>query len=251
MDLYTVTAGGLGDIFFNYLNPGYATGYIQHIRKHHPVARIRVMVFSPNPQAADLYAPLDVELVWRRSTDRWEDHVAKLAGDSAYLTSAVTPEWEWERPGFFLEKDERERAAGITDAPYACVHPFAGTPDRRWEGHVDTELLIERLRDKGYRVVILGGGHGEMYRSAHDVVNLVNRASARLQAHLAVHSSVYYGSQSCYCVPAVMCGVPTTIVTNPSFRKDYRADGLGVFKHLHQSAQIFYFNQLNDLYTSI
>ncbi len=267
MKIYTFTCGGLGDIFFNYYYPGYDAGYFADIKRRHPNCVLRVIVCSTSSQSNSFFSksPYINELLSHPFTYCQYKIERNLSIGTTYIWHALDKnQYTYQQTTAQLTPAEQAIAEEVMDTPYICVHPFAGSRNRCWAGHINTTAIIDHLCDQGYRVALLGGDSqrlepytGKYIRESVKHIrpglhNLVNCGSVRLHAHLAANATKFIGTQSAYCVPAAIHNVPCLLMTDREYEKEYRDDGNGIFGILHRNkATILYWQTMPDLISTI
>ncbi len=229
--------GGIGDALFAYLREGGEAGYVAALREREPGAFVRCALMATTPDACGLFAGAAAfdELIARP----WDGDGAAFATEAAAGFSPIPRAGQWRRPGFPLDGVER-RLAGDLEAGggFVALHAFAGTANRVLWGAVAVPEIVDAIAATGTRVVLLGGscarreGRGAVTEHALEeactlagnrVLNLVGRASLRLQAHLASRARAFVGSFSAFYCAAHACGVPSFIVAPPELRPFFAA----------------------------
>lgn len=212
--------GGMGDAILRYARSGLAA-----LKAEKPDAFVRLAVMCVGPHIPTLFehCPLIDDLVsetWdgsgRDFDGRWVDGLAEIPQKGPPTKIFVAP-------------GEREMSG------YVAVHPFAGTGDRDWRGHLDIEALVRSMVDAGLPVALLGGdstrtdgwgkpGTVELQEASEiempGLLNLVGRASVREQAFLAMNASAFVGTFSAYHSAAIAGDVPKFVVTDRAYQKN-------------------------------
>lgn len=261
--IFAPMAGGLGDILMNYLDGEF--GHFPALKARG--ATLAVKLWAVNNKSADLFAHHPaVDHIFTQPFP----HVARLTdgfrpfAERTEKTFRLMTDWErervaWERQPFYLSADEQHHAANVAAlGRYIAVHPFAGRPDRSLVkagiGYTLIGAAAEHLP-----VVILGGNsnrndgllvsifEGDAYPGGHpNVVNLVNKGSVRLHAHIASKAAKFIGSVSCYNCVAHSCNVPALVFGSYGNRRDMKVGG-SVFKKMRDRATpIHYLDQVKE-----
>ena len=133
------------------------------------------------------------------------------------LTDADKATLTWERPQIYLTEAEQS-AINAFGTGYVAIHPWAAAWYRVLLTYgLDLPLLIESICNQGQRVALLGGNGvinlPENFDGVHpNLLNTVNRLSARAQVYLAFHAAKFIGSQSSYACAAEIFGVPSLVI---------------------------------------
>jgi hypothetical protein len=205
--------GGLGDAILKYMLPG-DCGRIEALRRIDPDAIVRCDLVSTNEHSAEFLAPIFDSVDYRP----WSDEVTRRPGN------AISETIEWIRPEIWLDDDERALANSIGQC--VVLHPFAGTQNREWASRVRLDALIDSLIDLGKVVVLLGGTSTRDQRKITEsfamerpgLVNMINRQSVRLQAHMAATAAAFVGSFSCYHCAAFATERPALVLASSEFK---------------------------------
>lgn len=238
--LATRYSAGLGDLLQDYFGVKQDAGLWAEIARQHPDVRVEVVCPHVNPRAQELF---DFHPLVDRVT--FADYRPPVAGrfpealDGAEGGRSLDAMFrrdmlQWRRPGVFLDPTEQGVADLVArDGPHVAVHPFAGEPHRRWEGHLSTAVLLDWLADHlaGRATIVILGGSSDRRIGGRStalvealayarvkVVNLVGQYSIRLHAHLAATASAFVGTSSCYLAAAQAAGVRSLCITHPSLR---------------------------------
>jgi hypothetical protein len=198
------------------------------------------------PAAAELfdYCPLFDEVVTAPWDGNGADFCGRIFRDRRPLPSSDI------RPAFYLGPGEPEYRG------YIAVHPFAGTANRDWRGKVEIEGALRAITAIG-PTVLLGGsserteGRGTVRRVRLDemsdlempgLMNLVGRASVRVQAFAAANAAAFAGSFSAYHCAAFPCGVPAFLVAPRELESFFRVDH-PVYGVVANRARVAYFDE--------
>lgn len=248
--IFTPIAGGLGDVLSYYLEG--ELGYFRALRS--AGVRTKVVVWSVSDQVESLFqfnphvSVLDVRpfAAVDGMTTGFRNYAQNLEPDFKLMTDAQHAATPWARPSFYFSPEEAVAARDIANAePYVAIHPFAGRPERSL-ARVGIARQVVSAAAKWGRVVVLGGnshrrngGVSLDLREGFDfehpnVINLVNKFSVPLQAHVASRATKFIGSISCYNCVAQACGVPALVFGSTANRKDM-ASGGSVFKKMRDN----------------
>lgn len=133
--------------------------------------------------------------------------------------------------GLFLSECEKQIVKKITDKPYIAIHPFAGLPHRGCKKHPNTGTyrcfpdykyvaVAKILKDKGYRVVIVGKTNTS-YDSLRandeyldlpfspEIIDMTNEGSLRTNTYLCRNAIGFIGSHSSMLSAAWTNNVPS------------------------------------------
>lgn len=230
--------GGVGDLLLAHLREGSAAGRVQALRREHPGAFVRLAIMPTVADAVGLFAgaPEVDELVYRP----WDGSGSAFEGAACAGFFRMPEGLAWERPQIPLSPDEAEQAEALEAGEgFVVLHPFAGTDDRDWRGKLEAAAVARAIVAAGWRVVVLGGstirreGRGEVREVSRPelaafeipgVVNLVDRASLRLQAHLATRARRFVGAFSSFHCAALACGVPAYLVAPAALRAFFEGE---------------------------
>lgn len=231
--VYFDFGGGLGDVVTKYLHM--YGGLWPGLKRRYPGIRIDVIGCVVNPAILELFYhhPLLETIHYIPMSDH---HVA-LSRERGLSIGSVP--WDdvvsgfdlsWTDPDVYLSAEEEVQSREIREAgSYTCVHPFAGMEHRCWAGRIPTHDVVDWIADAGHgpnRVVLLGGSsdRNDADRTTHldesfvrdqpGLVNLVGRASVRLQVDLATRASAFVGTCSAYLAAACSRGVPSLCFTD-------------------------------------
>jgi hypothetical protein len=252
--------GGLGDILMWYFEPGFDAGYLQDIKERYPDTFVRLTLCSTNPHSKSFFEghPHIDEVVWQPFVAGYEQVYADYRQDCLPLRTAFDlAKLTYAHPAIHLDVSERDWAKEIaSDGPFIALHPFAGDGCRSWLGHVDVQRAIDVLCNAGHRVLLLGGSstrheHGAVWNLDEafsyerlGLINLINRASVRLQADLVLRAQAVVGSLSAYLSLAASLGARMLLVTDGYYR-GWFAGQAGVFgKMVRAGAEIVYWDEL-------
>lgn len=215
--------GGLGDILRAMLTPDVGRpwcqpywGQLGQWKTDHPDQKIKLVIASHNPAAIQLFELIPwideiVDIPWvNDGTVLPKQHAGTdLTPMRDHELCALCKDYEWKMPEIYMNKEEQDQFNKIIgQGPYVVLYPFGGYGARiKPEAYIP---LIEKLRDRGMRTVIVGqtytrnvtGDDKNIQENfeyvAEYVTNLVNKASIRLTANLAMSAGAYVGSLGCY-----------------------------------------------------
>lgn len=218
MNLFTQTAGGIGDILLHMMKPGSHLGYFPALK-----ARGDSTLFSvrANTDAA-------IQLLERLP---YVDHIAfrgkslRIDGPWGYEAFRRWDGLSWQQPELALDDEEQSILADITREPYIAVHLGAAQANRM---PPSPEKLLAVLGATGRRIVVLG-----VETSDDDPAIIGNRVAGirsklvgtphislppklRLQIAITQRAAKFIGTVSCFNCAAQLARVPSFLLVNRS-----------------------------------
>jgi hypothetical protein len=219
--------GGLGDVIQAYLaNPEFVDCRIpidqfqtsdnhvsiwfrrlEDFKKKHPKSIVKVICASHNPASVDFiiehpcvdsvdYKPkIDIEQEgrwWEREIDGYK-YITYLYNYKDYKSN---------KPIIYLTEDEYAFAKELSFHKNIIIFPFAGTTERSPLSESDYIIIIDKLIEKGFTAIVLGGGNGSFSYRKMGVINLVNSCSSRLSTKLVLDAVGFVGVHSSMIIPA-------------------------------------------------
>ena len=215
--------GGLGDAYKGYWSYS-LYGKLGAFKEKYPNSKIKFIVCSNNPQAAEFYR-------YHPYIDEVEEHpaVRRDPGDKApseLIKDKYGKGYVW-ATDFFEEfskmpytepivhlKDQKERDFVdkiASQGKYICIQPFAGGVVRgipKLEVYYRIALRVKK--ELGYNAVILGGSYRrKTEREIRDtkevfpyngdgIINLVNKTNSRTAAQIVRDGAGFIGTWSCF-----------------------------------------------------
>lgn len=266
--IFAPMAGGLGDILQYYLDGEF--GYFPALKR--VGVTLAVKLWSVSNKAPDLfsYHPAVDHILTQpfahvaRLTDGFRPFAARTEKKFRLMSEPERRCAPWERQPFYLSPDELRMASEIeARAPYIAVHPFAGGPDRSLVKAGIARTIVNVAADS-FPVVVLGGNSNRnsgvpisVFEKFEDdecypnVINLVNKGSVRLHAHVASKAAKFIGSVSAYNCVAHSCDVPALVFGSANNRRDMKV-GSSVFKKMRDKrTPIHYLDQAPDVATIV
>lgn len=229
--------GGMGDTLIRCFTPKAELGYFKALKARGDTTHLCLHSHRPYMDEIFVGNPY-IDRITRTSRGhgrtRWHPTGTPilcpecLAGRR--LTDADKATLTWEQPQIYLTEAEQS-AIDAFGTGYIAIHPWAAVRERVLLNYgVDLPSLIESICNQGQRIALLGGSGiinlPETFDGEHpNLLNTVNRLSARAQVHLAFHATKFVGSQSSYACAAEIFGVPSLVIgLNDSYdvAKPYR-----------------------------
>lgn len=166
-----------------------------------------------------------IEVV-RETQHCFEDFALMVEAIGVHLESRNYMDLPTVDPALFADQlqDMPDDVASAIDSgsPIACIHPCATKDYKQW----DIEKfagLVDRLQDKGYKVVIIGAGAGERLRVdkllstvASQPVDAHGRLSLVQVVYLLQRASVFIGNDSGPMHLAAVCRIPVLALFGPT-----------------------------------
>lgn len=229
---------GLGDTLTRCFTPNAELGYFKALKARGDTTHL--CVHSGRPYIDEIFVGNPyIDRVTRTSLSHRIRHLTPcpecLIGHR--LTDADKATLTWERPQIYLTEAEQS-AIDVFGTDYIAIHPWAAVWYRVLLSYgLDLPMLVASLCNRGRRVALLGGSGIIHLRETFDgehpnLLNAVNRLSARAQVYLAFHATKFLGSQSSYACAAEIFGVPSLVISkkdDSDVAKPYRC-GLFTFQ---------------------
>jgi len=249
--VFVTLGGGLGDVFYTYVNGKNGWGYIESLKKTYPSIKIKAMCATHNPQTLDFiennpYIDSIVEFGWvLDATELWK----KYKGDAVRLDKQkdLLKKLKDKKPNVYLSQTDKETVNNITSSGnFVLLHPFAGEPHRRALPAEEYIPLIDSIIDKlGLNVVLIGGSYTRSNRVHKELKteyldynrsglhNIIGKSNARICLTLARKQTCFLGSWSAYSCASWLYNKHTTILLqendveklNKKLSKGQRWDG--------------------------
>ena len=239
--VYISCSGGLGDIIQTYLsNPANPEGNngdnrfpssdptmslwfrrLSSFKEMHPDVNVRLVVMSHNPHTQELfeYHPhiSDIEVVEWDVNTQLGDRLDEKYGKMGCIHAAYNSAWNSLRvsqPVIYLSDVEHKQLGRIVgNGEYVLIHPFAGAEIRMPLGIGEYLKIAKRIIRCGMNVVVVGESYIKNCKERQllseyfdykleGLLSLVNVASVRLTAALAMHCSGFVGTLSSMILPA-------------------------------------------------
>jgi hypothetical protein len=213
---------GLGDTLTRCFTPNSELGYFKALKARGDTTHL--CLHSGRPYIDEIFVGNPyIDRVTRTSVshkEKREEQSQPICPEcrmSRRLTDADKATLTWERPQIYLTEAEQSTIDAFGPG-YIAIHPWAAVWYRVILNYgVDLPMLVESICNHGQRVALLGGNGIvdllENFDGAHpNLLNAVNRLSARAQVYLAFHATKFIGSQSSYACAAEIFGVPSLVL---------------------------------------
>lgn len=218
--------GGMGDTLIRCFTPKAELGYFKALKARGDTTRL--CLHSHRPYIDEIFVGNPyIDRITRTS----KKHTGQHTPTSVLRAAMICPECRaghgltatdkatlaWERPQIYLTETEQS-VINAFGTGYIAIHPWAAVRDRVILHYgLDLSLLIESICNRGQRVALLGGNGivnlPEEFDGEHpNLLNAVNRLSARTQVYLAFHATAFIGAQSSYACAAEIFGVPSLVI---------------------------------------
>jgi ADP-heptose:LPS heptosyltransferase len=223
-------SGGLGDVMWSYFyhDQRFDRSYLNVMRKlkfEQPDAHITFISATQNTQVYEFlqnnpYIDDLQVLPW----SAWEDQSwkNKAAGKQEILTIGGQYYGSTEMPDkeFHLCDIEKAALENIkSQGSYVVLHPSGGAYDRDMiRPDFSVQAIMNHIIASGYNCIIIGGSSNKnSYQqkkfnySSMNCINLIDKFTCRLHAHLTAHSKAFIGVGSCFSVIAAIFNIPSLL----------------------------------------
>jgi len=228
--VYVTLGGGLGDVYYVYMKGENGWGYIESLKKLYPNIKVKVLCSTHNPQTVEFiknnpYIDEIKEYGWvLNGSEIWNKHNngAVSLKNNRILRNTL----KFNTPSIYLDNGDNVLVDSIVDqGKFIIIHPFAGEPHRIAMPPKEYIPLIDILIDNlGFNVVLVGGTYTRTNRVLKEhkpeklvyerkgLINLIDKANARVVATLTKHQYHFIGCWSAYSCVSWLHKKPTTVI---------------------------------------
>jgi ADP-heptose:LPS heptosyltransferase len=237
---YIEEGGGLGDIlscYFGGKRRQTAFGYVDHLLKIEPKAKIKLILRGSNDQAYEFfrYNPLFYKIEeheWQHPGIRNQTPPEEIAGHACLRTTGKHLRWPKSPLSevYLTKQDERAVAQIVEKGPFVVLHPFAGKETRIPLTPRQYAPMINTIRRRfGYNVVVVGATHlgaenkgpyhfemvtrEEVFDyNAPNIINIVSKSNVRQIIALMKKAKSLIATDSCFLCATAGGDIPVAII---------------------------------------